>query len=263
MKLTNYLILLTLLIFVNATFASNEADKLTMSYQSISDVNNYIKNEQDSALTEGKLLLWVVGGNWCHDSRSLATKLKHPELAPVISKHYRLSMIDVGYLNQGFEFTNIANMSTFYATPTVLIIDPETMSQTNAEDMFIWSNAYQVKQEVAQEYFERYSLIKSSKNTSLLSEEQLRLKGILNSYITAQEKRILAGYKVLGPMLKAYKEGETNPDFDPYWNALFEVRYSLQKHIKENKQLIAEWEQSKAVELVFPDAKPLPWETQE
>ncbi|MBT8448250.1 MAG: thioredoxin family protein, partial [Gammaproteobacteria bacterium] len=112
-----------------------------MDFKDIEDPAQHITLERKAALAEDKLLLWVLGGDWCHDSRSLASKLATPELQAIIDKHYRLSTISVGYLNAGFEFTDIANMLTFYATPTVLIIDPESMQLLNAQDMHIWANA--------------------------------------------------------------------------------------------------------------------------
>lgn len=227
-------------------------------FASINEPTAYIQAEQQAALEEGKNLLWVLGGDWCHDSRSLAAKLADEELQSIIENHFRLSMISVGYLDAGFEFTEVAGMSTFYATPTVLIIEPESMQQINTSDMHIWANAYNVSLADSIAYFKRYSEMKYSP-AEKINPVKFEESRVLAEFKAKQEQRIRNSYKVLGPMLKEYKAGVKNPEFDKSWNALSNLRMALPEIISENREKI---ESGKTKDLDFSSEKlkSLPWE---
>ena len=228
------------------------------SFQDITDPQQYILAERKAAQAEDKLLLWVLGAEWCHDSRSLASKLASDELAGIIKAHYRLTQVSVGYLDAGFEFTQMANMKTFYATPTVLILNPETMQLLNRDDMHLWANAYQVSMADTVEYFSRYSQMKFSPVAEYTAQQRAKLKQ-LNGFIQHQEQRIRDSYKIIGPMLADYKAGISNPDFDPSWLALARLRMSLPEIIEKNKKSI-ESTPEQELELTSEALKPLPWE---
>ena len=154
-------------------------------------------------------------------------------------------------------------MRTYYATPTVLIIDPETMSLINAEDMHIWSNAYKISEQVTHDYFLRYGSLdlgSEQKDVPELTADQQALLAQLSKYVKSQERRIKASYLVIGPMLEAYKKGEADQKFDRYWKALAEVRKQLPQTIADNTALILALNPGDSAELVLPEDKPLPWE---
>jgi len=88
--------------------------------------------------------LVVLGANWCHDSRALAARLYRSPLADVIQQHYELVMVDVGFYEQGRNVVQQFGVPHFYATPTVLIIDPSTGQVVNNEDRHMWGNAYRI-----------------------------------------------------------------------------------------------------------------------
>ena len=235
-----------------------------MDFKNIEDPAEHIALERKAALAEEKLLLWVLGGDWCHDSRSLASKLATPEMQTIIDKHYRLSTISVGYLNAGFEFTQIANMLTFYATPTVLIIEPENMQLLNAHDMHIWANADLVSMADTLSYMQRYSTAKIPESSNLeltdLSNKQKMLAVALNDFIQEQEQRIRNSYLIVGPYLEQYKAGVSNPEFEKSWQALATLRMALPKIIEKNREIIKAGE-SDELDLTDESLKPLPWET--
>jgi thiol-disulfide isomerase/thioredoxin len=73
-----------------------------------------------------RLALVVLGANWCHDSRALASRLHRPPLAEIIQQHYELVFVDVGFYNKGRDVLQQFGVAHYYATPTVLIIDPSS-----------------------------------------------------------------------------------------------------------------------------------------
>jgi len=251
--------LLALIVITMNPLMANE--KLT--YTIIESPEEFIAEQKSAALASDKKILWILGSQWCHDSRSLEQKLQLTEMAPILDQHFQTALIDVSYLSQGFDFTEIAGMKTFYATPTVLIIDPNTMSLVNGEDMHIWSQAYKVSEQDTVAYFNRYTDdtgLKEAMNSDTYSDTQKALFKQLDAYVTKQERRIKSSYSVIGPMLKAYKDGKSDTNFDPYWNALAEVRMQLPKTIAENTAMIRALAENESAELILPPAKSLPWE---
>ncbi len=229
-------------------------------FKTIENPKAFMASEFEKAKADKKKLMFVLGGNWCHDSRSLARKLDEATLSQLIKKNYRVSMVDVGYLNQGFEFTERANMSTFYATPTVLIFDPETGKQINAEDMHIWSLADSVSQEDTQAYFEKYSQPLSVKVPENLSQAQQTKLTELAQFIGVQELRIKASYKVTGAMLERYKNNDVDKKFETYWDALANIRMNLPKVTSEIKAKIIAASDNELAAIEFPEYDALPWE---
>lgn len=244
-------------LFTQTIFAEN------LTYTLIENPEAFIAEQQAAAIESDKKILWILGSQWCHDSRSLEKKLQLAEITPMLDEHYQTSLIDVSYLSEGFDFTQIAGMDTFYATPTVLIIEPKSMSLINGEDMHIWSQAYKVSEQDTVEYFKRYTVgndLNNAESSAEYSSIQQALFKQLNDYVKSQERRIKASYTVIGPMLKAYKDGKADKNFDPYWNALAEIRMQLPKTIAENTRMIKALPDGETAELTLPPTKSLPWE---
>ena len=101
--------------------------------------------------------LVVLGANWCHDSRAFAARLNRSPLAEIIQQHYELVLVDVGYLNKGRDVVQQLGVAHYYATPTVLIVDPSNMHVLNNEDRHMWGNAHSIGMVKSVEYFERWA----------------------------------------------------------------------------------------------------------
>ena len=86
----------------------------------LADVQQALSRADDS----DRLALVVLGANWCHDSRALASRLYRSPLADVIQENYELVFVDVGFYEISREVVQQLGVAQFYATPTVLIIDP-------------------------------------------------------------------------------------------------------------------------------------------
>ena len=251
------LICLTSMFILSATESKVE---FSDSYKTIDDPKALIASEFKIAKAENKKLLFVLGGNWCHDSRSLAKKLQDETLSEIIKADYRVSMVDVGYLNQGFEFLEKTNMSTFYATPTVLIFDPQTGQHLNAGDMHIWANASQVSQQDSKAYFEKYSNVSAVKITENISDAQQLHLVKLEKFLETQEGRIKLSYGVVGPLLERYKAGEKDENFEPYWDSLASLRMKLPADILQIREKIIAASDVELDGIIFPDYAALPWE---
>ncbi len=91
----------------------------------------------------GKLVLVVMGGNWCHDSRALAGWFATPRFATMLKSRYDLVYVDIGmpqigqgknlHIPKGFGIKKIKG------TPTVMILSPDG-KLLNRKDAPKWRN---------------------------------------------------------------------------------------------------------------------------
>ncbi len=111
----------------------------------------------DAARESGKQLLVVLGGNWCHDSRALAARLYEEPLSTTIEAHYEILFVDVGYLQIGKDLITSLGIPVYYATPTVLIVDPVSGRVINAQNRHQWGDAANIGMAESLEYFRQFA----------------------------------------------------------------------------------------------------------
>ena len=215
-----------------------------------------------------RLALVVLGANWCHDSRALASRLHSPPLAELIQQHYELVFVDVGFYDKGRAVLQQFGVAHFYATPTVLIIDPSSRALVNDEDRHIWGNAYNIDMSSSVQYFEKWAMndpVADSVTYSAADSTQLRqLYAEIDQFEQQLAERVAAGYAVVGPMLEAYKAGNAPEEFDASWNELRDFRMAIPDDIRELRdeaqRRVSEGE--KDIQLVFPEYPLLSWESE-
>jgi len=210
-----------------------------------------------------RLALVVLGANWCHDSRALAARLHRSPLADVIQQNYELVFVDVGLLDKGRDVLQEFGVAHFYATPTVLIIDPSTGALVDDEKRHIWSNAYSINMTESVQYFEKWATNDSVANREPDSTQLQQLYAKIDEFEQQLAERVAAGYAVVGPMLEAYKAGNEPEEFDASWNELRDFRMAIPDDIRELRdeaqRRVSEGEED--IQLVFPEYPLLSWES--
>ena len=211
-----------------------------------------------------RLALVVLGANWCHDSRALASRLHSPPLEKLIQQHYELVFVDVGFLDQGRDVMQQFGVAHFYATPTVLIIDPSSRALVNDEDRHIWGNAYNIDMSSSLQYFEKWAMTDSVADPVEDSTQLRQLYAEIDQFEQQLAERVAAGYAVVGPMLEAYKAGNAPEEFDASWNELRDFRIAIPDAIRELRdeaqRRVSAGE--KDIQLVFPEYPLLFWESE-
>ena len=234
------------------------------SADSLADVQQALARAEDG----DRLALVVLGANWCHDSRALASRLHRSPLAEVIRQNYELVFVDVGYLDKGREVLQQFGVPQFYATPTVLIIDPASGQPVNDEDRHLWSNAYSVDMSSSVHYFENWAMHDAGTDSALDSvadsAELEQLYAEIDQFERQQAERVAAGYAVVGPMLEAYKAGNAPEEFDASWTELRDFRMAIPDDIRElrdeARRRVSAGDDD--VQLVFPEYPLLSWESE-
>ena len=210
-----------------------------------------------------RLALVVLGANWCHDSRALASRLQRPPLEEVIQQHYELVFVDVGFYKKGRDVVEQFGVAHFYATPTVLIVDPSSGRLLNDGDRHIWGNAYSIDTSSSVRYFEKWAMNDSVANSVAEPTELRQLYAEIDKFEQQLAERVAAGYAVVGPMLEAHKAGNPPEEFDTSWNELRDFRMAIPDDIRElrdeARQRVSDGEEE--IQLAFPEYPLLSWES--
>ena len=96
------------------------------------------------ATEENKLVLLVMGANWCHDSRALTSYLMEPELAAQLDRNYHTVYVNVGLPQTGDGYNlDIAERFgvTSEGTPNVLVLNGDGELMNTPADAVSWRNS--------------------------------------------------------------------------------------------------------------------------
>lgn len=225
-----------------------------------------------AAKKTGKLALIVMGANWCHDSRGIASNLYLPDIKESIEKNYELLFVDVGYYTKIKQVINRFGMPIIYSTPTILIVDPESEQIINKHNMLLMRDAASVSELETQEYFEdiannREKLTKIAV-TSKSSPQLRKLNQSIDDFEKLHAKRIYRAFSVIGPLIKEKNEGGDPKEFNKIWKAISKLRYTITDDLarlrKQANQIALASDSnnpSHREKLKFPKYSRFDWET--
>ena len=115
---------------------------------------------QQRAQSSGRLLLIVMGGNWCHDSRALAGWFGTPRFSAMLGQRYELVYVDVGHRDRNLELAERFGVAPLRGTPTVVIARSDGTA-LNAATAGGWRNAASRKANDIFRYFARFDPARS------------------------------------------------------------------------------------------------------
>jgi len=233
-----------------------------MMYLPVEDPVADLEAKLAAAKASGKRLLVIAGGNWCHDSRALAARLFTPPLESVIDTYYETLFVDVGYLDKGEDVLDRLGIPVYYATPTVLIVDPLSGEVVNADNRHQWGDAASIGMDASVEYFSQYA---ETEEMAAVIEEDVELQVLLDQiavFEQAQAQRLYRAYEIVGPMLKAYKEGDKDAFSEQVWNTVRDYRMQVPLDLEalrdEARTRVAAGETG--IGLNYPVYPPFSWE---
>jgi hypothetical protein len=271
-----FLMGLMLLVFVGSPLAkektAEDSDLRTDSgrvYLPVQDQILQVDKLLEKAVGSKKLALIVMGANWCHDSRSLAKKLFDVQLQSKIEKNYEVSFVDVGFLENIKPVITRFGIPIIYATPTVLVVDPESGQVINRDNMHIWRSAAKINHQETLEYFEeiatnRYQKVKQLKAVDAGENPRLlALNESINEFEQTQAIRLYQAFEIVGPLLKADIAGEATAESELYWKALSKYRRKLTNDLvalRVKAKELSRSDESSTKTLDFPTYSKLAWE---
>ena len=259
------------LAFATTMFAAGEAAPADAEIPAMQSGKLYLPAEDPMADLEAKLatardngkrLLVIAGGNWCHDSRALAARLFSPPLESVIDSYYETLFVDVGYLDKGQDVLARLGVPVYYATPTVLIVDPVSGQVVNANDRHQWGEAASIGMDASVAYFTQYA---SASENSQVIDDDIELQTLMDEiavFEQDQADRLYRAYEVVGPMLQAYKEGDKDAFSEKLWNEVRDYRLQVPLDLEalrdEARERVAAGETE--IRLDYPAYPPFAWE---
>ena len=108
------------------------------------------------AAETNKDALIVMGANWCHDSRALATHFETPRFKSMIRSHYVLEYIDVAKKNKNQDIARDFGVDGTKGTPTIFIVDGAGKVR-NLDTAPTWRNAASRHEDDIYAYFRDYA----------------------------------------------------------------------------------------------------------
>lgn len=208
----------------SAALANDEAT-FDSPYEPSPDVMGDVDNVLAKARSADKLALIVMGATWCHDSRGLVRRLRDEEVDAVLDQNYEVLFVDVGHLEGAREVNQRFGMPSIYATPTVMIIDPDSEKLTNGRTMHIWRNADSISYGETRSYFAH----EAEKAKVPVAEPTGQLKAYfeqIDAFEALQAKRLVKGYDAISPQL-AMGRGNYPEGFENLWGEVRKFRYQL------------------------------------
>ncbi|MEC7468919.1 MAG: thioredoxin family protein [Pseudomonadota bacterium] len=217
-----------LLCMVLACFLSSPAFSAGNSsfYPSLSRDSQTQRLEEalNQAQIKGKPLLLILGANWCHDSRALAGYFDSPEVKQAAS-HYQVLPVNVGYLENLSALLGQFNYPAYFATPTVLAIDPVSKAVLNRASLVTWQSAHNESAAALAEYLD------SIVSGSAVGETHSEIPPSLIEFETQQANVLYAHYQHLGALLKQEDEGKATPTLNAKWREVKAFRVKLQNDL--------------------------------
>ena len=224
-------------IFAAASMAAGEDTKILPNYVFIPTERPILQAETalSKALAENKYALIVLGAQWCHDSVGLAVNFSTDEMQSVLTARYITQFIDVAYLEDRRDITNLVGYPNYFATPTVLIVDPASNTVINMDSLKEWQSADSVDKQTYIEQFSRFNQGDAQSKPTLSNNMPS-----LAAFEAEQSERLQQGYKVLGPLLAASDieessnmTGKEREQLLKLWRKVKKFRINVQAHIHE------------------------------
>lgn len=218
----------------------------------------------EAAKKNDKLALVIMGANWCHDSRGLASRFHQEPMKTVIDENYETIFVDVGYLNKGKSIIESLGPPVYYATPTVLIIDPVSGQMVNENNRHQWADAFSISMEDTVAYFEQMAAVDLAplRAGNQESADLQQLLDEIDKFEQTQADRLYKAYAILGPMLKEYKEGNKEAFSESTWDEVRDFRYKVAADIDDLREQAREREAAgeSNVALIYPTYPPFSWD---
>ncbi|EAQ96819.2 thioredoxin family protein [Congregibacter litoralis] len=237
-----------------SVFGEASSDTQGSVYVDSEDPMADVQRALEKAKQTDKLLLLVLGAQWCHDSRGLAEKFTDPAVAAVLDAHYETVFIDVGYFKDLREVTRRFDQAHYFATPTVMIVNAQSERLINREDMHIWGSADSVPLEKYAEYFAAYAANPSPAFVPLPPAQA----SVVAAFEERNARRLQSAYEHLVPAMRREDEtGRASDAFLAQWREVWRYRSSLQRDIVTLRQ---EAQKTPESEQRLPEYAPFSWE---
>jgi hypothetical protein len=261
---TKFMLALSVLLFISAlSSAADKTDVLPQyEYSPLENVDTRIDSLLAQALSENKLAMIVLGSSWCHDSVGLSKNFSSDAMHKILQDNYKTLFLDLGYLQDVRYITQRFGYPGYFGTPTVLVIEPNTLSLVNHDEVSKWQSANSVPFD---EYVSYFSQLKTAEPMSNGEQTTTITNAQITQFEQTQIERLFRAYAILGPLLEADEKGELeNTDvFYKQWSTVYNFRKQLQADLVSLKQQahLNQQNNESSTELEIPEYPAFEWES--
>lgn len=214
--------------------AGEEASVLTeYVFTPTTHLNAQITDTLSTAKAQNKSALFVLGAQWCHDSKSLAQQFSTPDMQKILTEHYQVLFVDAGFFDKGFELVQQFSLPVYYGTPTVMVVDANENKILNKSSMKKWVNANKVPLSEYIEYFTHFAT--NNKQPMKVSSAMQTYLTEINHFEQQQAIRLKKAYGVVGPLLKQYMQSDdkqASAKFTDKWEQVSSFRSRIPNDIE-------------------------------
>jgi Thioredoxin-like len=185
-----------------------------------------MEQAREKARADGKLLMYVMGANWCHDSTDFVEKTAAPEMSALIEQRYVLQLINVGNLEFIREVITRFDEPVIYGTPTVLIVEPQGNTLLNADSLDYWRSSSEYEDQDAIDYFSPYQPGIAAVPPLAYTPKVAAAMAEIDAFEAAQAERIYLAYADLGEAFEKMGK-DLDEEAKAKWKQLAQMRSSI------------------------------------
>ncbi len=186
-----------------------------------------MEHAREQALREDKLILYVMGANWCHDSVDFVAKTQSDGFAALIEERYVVQLINIGNLEFIREVITRYGEPVIYGTPTVLVVEPRTDTLLNRTSLPYWRNSASISAADALAYFQTFTPGPPPAAEPPRSIELTRALAGIDNFERRQAERIYLAYADLGELMKTGGVDSPTPEFMTKWKNVAAMRSQI------------------------------------
>lgn len=191
------------------------------------EVFQRLEQARTHAREEQKLLMLVLGAEWCHDSRGFVHKMEKPDFAALIEDRYEILLVNIGFLEYIRNIVERYQVPVIYGTPTVLVIEPDSNTVLNRDTLPYWRNADSISSSDTLAYFQAFRPGQLPAKPATPSPALAAALEDIDRFEQQQAERIYLAYAELGEMMRDLYPEPPNAEFREKWENLGQMRSSI------------------------------------
>jgi hypothetical protein len=185
-----------------------------------------------SAMDSHRLLMIVMGADWCHDSRAFIDYLDDPAFAELIAERYVVERVNIGFYDHVRGVVDHWDLPIIYGTPTVLVIEPGSNTVLNRDSLSYWRNADSLGVTATTRYFNEFQPGPPPPATTLSGALAAALAEI-DAFERRQAERLYVAYADLGARMRALGDASPDAEFMERWDNVAAMRSSITADLAE------------------------------
>lgn len=250
-----YKALVAITVFTLAACASvPEAPKPYPETHSYDDIFTSMDAAREQAMGEDKLLMYVMGANWCHDSVAFMAKTQNQRFADLIDERYLVLPINIGNFDYVREVITRFGEPVIYGTPTVLVVEPRSGDLLNRSTLPYWRNAEAITLDDTLAYFEGFAVGQLPVPVAAESAALATAMAQIDAFENDQAQRIYQAYGELGQLMETQDIHQPSDDFMGKWKSLAAMRGQITQDLSALRQDAVSQDRAGAdpIALTFP-----------